>query len=57
MKPDRELGTQLGLSISIVLTIYFLSPPHLSADMRGQVWMLSPKEDFLSIQFCCHTVL
>jgi hypothetical protein len=32
-------------------------PPHLSADIKGEIYIRSPEEEFLSTQCCCHTVL
>jgi hypothetical protein len=51
--------TQLELSVCVMLTMYFLPPPpkHLSADLRRELYIMNPEEEFPNTQCCCHKVL
>jgi hypothetical protein len=46
-----EDETQLAPSICVALTVYLLPPPlHASAEMRGELYILNPDEEFLIAQ-------
>jgi hypothetical protein len=45
-----EDETQLAPSICVALTVYLLPPPHASAEMRGELYILNPEEEFLIAQ-------
>ncbi len=51
--------TQLGWCMCTVLIVYIVPPTssHLSADIRGELYILSLDEEFLCTQSCSHTVI